>query len=69
MIEGKGYQMPVWLDIIAIWAFIGLACYARGLYLELKSTKQRLEKSQEMVKLLIRELSEARKRIDKLMPY
>lgn len=51
--------MPVWLKIIAANAVIGLICYARGLYKELKSTKEELEKTKKSVKDLEAELKEA----------
>ena len=53
--------MPVWLQIIAANAVICLACYARGLYLELKSTKEELKKAKETIAYLNEELREKHK--------
>lgn len=48
--------MLVLLEIIAVNAIVGLACYARGLYIELKSTKKKLQSAQETNKFLVDEL-------------
>ena len=44
--------MPTWLWIIGANAILGLACYARGLYLELRDTKEKLANAFEAVKYL-----------------
>ncbi len=44
--------MPVWLAIVAANAFIGLACYTRGLYLELKETKEKLKQAEKVLEQL-----------------
>ena len=56
--------MPVWLKIIAANAFIGLICYARGLYKELKSTEEKLGNTKQSVKDLKAELKEAYYRLN-----
>lgn len=49
--------MPVWLNIIIVNAVVGLACYTRGIYLELQSTKAQLEKAKDIIRVLEAELS------------
>jgi uncharacterized protein YoxC len=48
--------MPVWFDIIVAMSFVGLACYARGLYIELQTTKKKLDNAKDNIKLLHDEL-------------
>ena len=52
----------MWFEIIAANIFLGLACYARGLYLELKSTKQKLEQAQSVIRYLKKELTANQKK-------
>lgn len=58
--------MPVWLEIIVANICIGLACYARGLFLELKSTKEHLEMSKRANKQLSDKLAIANRQIAEL---
>lgn len=58
--------MPVWLEIIVVNICIGLACYARGLFLELKSTKEHLEMSKNANKRLYENLKFANQQIEEL---
>lgn len=50
--------MPMWLEIIAANAVLGLACFARGAYLELKKTREQLENAKEIIRYLEAELSQ-----------
>jgi hypothetical protein len=58
--------MPVLLEIILANAVIGLACYARGLYLELKKTKEHLEMVKNINRRLNDSLNIANQRISEL---
>ena len=52
----RGSEMDFWFTFIGSWAIIFLACYARGLYLELKTTKAKLEAAKDQLKKLNEEL-------------
>ena len=47
------------IEYLICLAVVGTLCYARGLYLELKSTKEKLQNAQETIKELKEELQEA----------